>query len=200
MDPSVIDFYFSLRSPYSWLAAQRVEVMLEGLPVELRWLHGYPRDLENHAMANTPSNKRLGYTVTDVSRFAERYGLIFKLPPRVDVDWAKVHAAFWYAHAQGVGPLFGKLATAARFGEGLDLEEDATLADLAERTGLDASSLIAAAEAREGDVAQVPPNDPEAAQNVFGVPTFVYKAQLFWGNDRIELCGLKRKNSCVCIR
>lgn len=186
MDPSIIDFYFSLRSPYSWLAAQRVEGMLEGLPVELRWLHSYPRDLENFAMANTPGNKRLGYVLTDVSRFAKRYGFTFALPPRVDVDWAKVHAAFWYAHEQGVGPKFGRLATEARFGEGLDLEDDATLSLLAERTGLDAPSLIAAAEARQGDAAQIPPNDPKAADSVFGVPTFVYKGEVFWGNDRIE--------------
>lgn len=184
MNPSIIDFHFSLRSPYSWLAAHRVEPLLEDLPVTLHWIHTYPRDLENFAVANTSDNKRLGYVLTDVARFAERYGMDFTLPPSVDCDWEKVDAAFRYAHEQGAGPLFAKLASAARFSQGLDLEQDETLRDLAIGAGLDDAALLAAAETRSG--APIVPNDVAAAEQIFGVPSFVYKGQLFWGNDRIE--------------
>jgi 2-hydroxychromene-2-carboxylate isomerase len=80
--------------------------------------------------------------------------------------------------------LFGKLASAARFSQGLDLERDETLRDLAIGAGLDDAALLVAAETRSS--APIVPNDVAAVEQVFGVPTFVYKGQLFWGNDRIE--------------
>lgn len=185
MDTSIIDFYFSFRSPYSWLATQRIDAELSGLPISLRWMHGYPTDLANHPMGPAVNKSKLMYLVTDVGRFADRYGLEFKLPPRIDVDWPKVDAAFWYAQSKGRGPEFGKLASSARFGSGLDLEDDETLRQLAADVGLDAGELLAAADSRTRAIDEMP-NDPESRGSVFGVPTFVYCGELFWGNDRIE--------------
>ncbi len=157
-----------------------------GLPVTLRWLHGYPKDLENHPMGPGVNNKRLGYTLVDVSRFAKEYELPFALPPRVDVDWAFVDAAFWYANAHGVGPGFARLASMARFGLGEDLEDETTLRRIATELGLDGDGMLAAAALRTPDEVGGTPNDPESGEKVFGVPTFVYAGELFWGNDRID--------------
>jgi len=185
MDNRIIDFYFSLRSPYSWLACRRIDAELSGLPVSLRWIHGYPEDLDSHPMGTGLDAKKLSYLITDVSRFADRYGLEFKGPPRIDVDWPKVDAAFWYAESKGLGPEFAKTASAARFESGLDLEEDATLRQIAVGIGLDGDGLLAAADRRTRVIADSA-NDPDAREKVFGVPTFVYRGELFWGNDRIE--------------
>jgi 2-hydroxychromene-2-carboxylate isomerase len=67
-----------------------------------------------------------------------------------------------------------------------NLGDAATLAAIASECGLDGAALV--------DAAQAPPADEEYARltqeamerQVFGAPTYYYKGEPFWGQDRLE--------------
>jgi 2-hydroxychromene-2-carboxylate isomerase len=67
-----------------------------------------------------------------------------------------------------------------------DVADEATLADIAEKLGMDAGKLADRA-ASEEIIARYKSFTAEAIQRkVFGAPTYVYRDELFWGQDRLD--------------
>jgi 2-hydroxychromene-2-carboxylate isomerase len=181
-----IRFYFSFRSPYSWLAAERLEAELGDLAVPIERLPIYPTpELFPHDPAAMPD--KIAYMVQDILRLVRERGLTVRFPSPVDPDWSISHAAFLGAERQGSGHRFMLEVFRKRFGEGLDLGEDDVIADAACRAGLDPGAILSAAHSEELRA--------EAAagwrlgierDRIFGVPSFVYAGKLYWGQDRMH--------------
>ena len=185
--PDVVRFYWSFRSPYAWFAVHRVESVLAGLPVVLDWIPVFPPP-DAAAMPNNPSNvpAKLRYIWEDSQRFADAYGLAFKAPGQLDTDWARPHTAFLYAESEGRGPEFAKEAFAARFTRGEDLADDRVLSGIASHVGLEPGQVTAAAD-DPGFRERLGKGFATAAgDEIFGVPTFTYRSQMFFGNDRLD--------------
>ena len=74
----------------------------------------------------------------------------------------------------------------ARWAEERDIADEATLAAIAATLGLDAKAL--AARAATPDIAARYEADTQEAidRQVFGAPTFIYRDELFWGQDRLD--------------
>ncbi len=186
-ESDVVRFYWSFRSPYAWFAAHRVERMLHGLPVELEWIPVFPppdHSLVPNLPTNLPSKAR--YMWEDSQRFADTYGLEFRIPEEMDTDWPRPHAAALHAGDQGKGPEFVLEGYRARFSRGEDVADDAVLSRIARTVGLDPAAVVAAADdpaLRERIGAGF---KQSFADEVFGVPTFVYRGLMFFGNDRLE--------------
>ena len=72
------------------------------------------------------------------------------------------------------------------FVEGVAIDE-ATIAGLAGRLGLDAKAFQLALQAAETRVRHDCLLDEAKARGAFGVPTFFLGDGLFWGNDRLVL-------------
>jgi 2-hydroxychromene-2-carboxylate isomerase len=180
-----IRFYFSFRSPYSWLAFLRVDRAIETLPVELQYLPVFPPpDFPNDPTA-VPN--KLKYIRRDVGRQAEAYGYTLGDLPPVDCEWIRPHAAFVYAHDQGKAKAFALELYGARFVRGRDVGEDAVMREVALACGLDAGALLAAANdaAYQTRVVQGMIQGVQE-DSIFGVPLLVYRGEPFWGNDRID--------------
>lgn len=180
-------FYFSFRSPYSWLAYERVPEAFQDLPVELQYIPVFPPPNFQNDPAAVPN--KLKYMQRDVARFAEAYGLKASWPKTRDCEWQKPHAAYLYARDQSaeLGYAFGRAVFRARFSEGGDLGDSAVYARIAEQLGLDPKATVAALD----DVAlqtRVVEGMIQGAteDSIFGVPLFVYRGEPFWGNDRID--------------
>jgi len=74
----------------------------------------------------------------------------------------------------------------ARWAEERDIADEATLAAIAAALGLDAAALAARA-ATPGIAAAYEADTQEAMdRQVFGAPTYVYRDELFWGQDRLD--------------
>ena len=186
VETSAIRFYFSFRSPYAWLAAERLESELGDLGVPIERIPIFPTP---GLFPNDPSalpNKQ-AYLIQDVSRLAREQGLTVRFPSSGDTDWALPHAAFLGALRHGTGQHFMVEVFRKRFSAGLDLGEDAVIADAARQAGLDAESILRAgrsdslrAEASAGW------RLAEERDRIFGVPSFVYAGRLYWGQDRMH--------------
>jgi 2-hydroxychromene-2-carboxylate isomerase len=180
-----IRFYFSFRSPYSWLAQLRVEAALAPYPVELQYLPVFPPPNFPNDPAAVPS--KLKYIGQDIARIAEAYGIVAKPPSALDCDWMRPHAAFVYAADQGKARDFALGMYAARFVHDRDVGEDAVIADVARSLGLDGDAAVRAAGDKEHQTRVFQGMMKGATEDdIFGVPLFVFRGERFWGNDRIE--------------
>jgi len=180
-----VRFYFSFRSPYSWLALHRVDAALAPLQVGLEYVPVFPPP----QFANDPLNfpDKVNYYAEDLLRISRAYGLTFRLPEPFDCNWLRPHAAFFAAHDAGRGVEYAKALFDARFCSGKDLGQDSVMAACAAAAGLDPVRVLAA----QDDLAcqeRLMRGMIEGATDhqLFGVPMFVYRGERFWGNDRID--------------
>ena len=183
---NAIRFYFSFRSPYAWLAAERFDAELGDLGVTVDLLPIYPiPDLFPNDPAAMPD--KIAYMVQDISRLVRERGLTVRFPPPGDPDWSLSHAAFLHAQRVGAGPALMLALFRKRFAEGLDLGRDDVIADAARAAQLDPGATVSAAhsEALRSEAATGWRRAVER-DRIFGVPSFVYAGKLYWGQDRMH--------------
>jgi 2-hydroxychromene-2-carboxylate isomerase len=181
-----IRFYFSFRSPYAWLAAERLQAELGDLPVTIELIPIYPtKELFPNDPVSLPNKVR--YIVQDVVRLTRQAGLKLRFPSVADPDWALPHAAFLGAQAEGAARPFMLEMFRSRWSLGLDLGADNVICEAAERAGLDAGKIVTAAHSEQLQ-SQVADNFRRGIEEdrIFGVPSFVYGKHLFWGQDRMQ--------------
>jgi 2-hydroxychromene-2-carboxylate isomerase len=184
--PPHIDFVFSFRSPYAWLAARSVIPKIPS-DLDVRWVPFFPLpSFEN--FAKPPIEAKFKYQIRDVIRLAKHYGAELEFPSRDDPDWSIPHSAFAEADAAGRGAAFAVAIFDARWSRGEDVADRAVIASAAETAGLDAESIVASA---------VDPTKQRAVRDgvqkrfeedgIFGVPTLLMpRGTRYWGHDRIE--------------
>ncbi len=181
-----IRFYFSFRSPYAWIAAERLDAVLGDLDVAIETIPIFPT---SDLFPNDPSvnHRKLAYMLQDIPRLARECGLTVRFPSSGDTDWAFPHAAYLGAQSRGGGKRFMLEAFRKRFCEGLDLGDERVIADAASRAELDPDAIVAAghSETLRADAADGWQLAIERDQ-IFGVPTFAYAGRLYWGQDRLH--------------
>ncbi len=186
--------YFSFRSPFSWFAFHRLTQSgaipwseIEAVPV-------FPPN-EQAVAAISGSKVKGGYAREDAARFAAAYGLELNWPEKLDTDWPRPHCVFLWAESIGRGPELAMAAFAARFSRGLELGLDSVIREVAESAGVDPDAALAAAEAPEWRERLAAGFAKMREDRVWGVPTFVFEGQRFWGNDRLEWLLRERERS-----
>ncbi len=181
-----IRFYFSFRSPYAWLASERLEAELDDLGVPIERIPIYPTpELFPNDPAAMPD--KVAYMVQDVARLARERGLAVRFPPAGDPDWSLSHAAFLGARQREGAHRFLLELFRQRFVLGRDLGEEESIADAARRADLPPDAALA--DAHKGALrAEAAAGWRRAAERdrVFGVPSFVYAGRLYWGQDRMH--------------
>jgi 2-hydroxychromene-2-carboxylate isomerase len=183
-----VRFYFSFRSPYAWLAAERWQIELGDLSPVVERIPFYPtRETFPNDPTLLPSKYR--YVAQDVRRLAHEYGLSLRPPHALDTDWERAHAAFLGVQAAQPerAEAFMLEMFRARFSRSLDLAVTEVIAEAATRAGADPSlaNEAAAAPALQQQVAESFVRGQQR-DGIFGAPSFVYQEQLFWGHDRMH--------------
>ena len=180
-------FYFDLSSPYAYLAARRVDRVLDVRPVwqpivfgaiiqrdgRIPWSFGDARE-ENFA---------------EIARRAEERGLpAMTYPPGWPRDSYSVNRlrAAVVAGDQGVMQEFTWNAFHMMFAENRALADVAEIVEAARRSGLDPDAVrerIADQDVKDRLRAAT---DEAYERGVRGVPTVAVGDELFWGDDRLE--------------
>jgi len=183
-----IEFYFDPVSPYAWLAStqlagisQRTGMSILAKPILFAGLlkaHGHKGPAEINA-------KRV-YTFRDVVRRAAAYGLEIKGPPQHPFNPLKALRICCAIHDDSVRLRFALGIMDAAWSRGQDITEDNTVGDVAERCTIDAQWALGSAQDPAIKSRLVKATDGAIGLGIFGVPTFRFDNQLFWGDDRIE--------------
>ncbi|HEY0987621.1 MAG TPA: 2-hydroxychromene-2-carboxylate isomerase [Kofleriaceae bacterium] len=185
-----IEFWCEIASPYTYLAAMRIEALAAAAGVELRW---QPFSLgpifaavgwSTSPFEIYPDKGR--YMWRDVEREAAALGLAMRRSsvfPRNSILASRVALV---GVERGWGPQFIRTALAANFADDRDIASPEVLDDLLGGLGLDGPALRAEAEGAAYRPALRAATQRAVALRIFGAPTFMVGDEMFWGNDRLE--------------
>lgn len=185
-----VRFFYDFSSPYTYLAATRVDDLVARTGAEIAWipvfLGGVMKATGNQPPAMLPA--RALYMPRDLQRWAAFYGVPFRMSPYFPLNTlAALRAACALAAERPErSRLFVDACFRAAWADGRDLGDRAVVTSLAaEEDRAFVSEVMDAPQWKEA----LKKNTEEAvAAGAFGVPTFVLgDDELFFGNDRIEL-------------
>ncbi len=190
--PRIIDYYFSLHSPWTYLGhatfldiAARQDCAIVYRPVPLRAVFDETGGLP--LPKRHPVRQR--YRVMDLQRWRERRGVKLVLQPKHFPFDPSLADRFLIAIVQAGGDpgLFMGEIMAGVWSRDEDMTQPEAVARVARACGFDAQSLALAAQSEavigtyEGTIAAA------VAAGVFGAPSYVLDGEVFWGQDRLEL-------------
>lgn len=187
----LIDYYYSLASPWAFLGAERFTAIAQTAGAVVRhkpcdfgevFSHTGGLKLKDRAPA------RQAYRLVELARWSRHLGIAINIRPRFFPVADALAARMVIAAVQQDKPA-GPLALAimrAVWQEERDIADPKTLRDIAARLNLDGDALVGAAEA-PATLESYRRNAAEAIERgVFGAPSYVYKDELFWGQDRLD--------------
>lgn len=182
--PSNVVCYFSFRSPYSCLAIYRLTKIIDQLPVDFDFLHIFPPP--GNTLSSELNPAKLSYIRRDIGRIASAYGYSMRFPKPFDINWVVPHAAYLYAQERGKALDFINAMYTERFINGMNLEEESTIASVAGECDLDSGECTRASRDEEYHLRVKNEMASISGGKLFGVPTFIYGKNRYWGNDRLE--------------
>ena len=177
-------FFFGALSPYSWLAAERIDTLIDDVAWRPVFAGGLFRAVGRQSWGVTD---RRDTGIADCEARARARGLgRMRWPdgwPQSDVLVARAMVA-----AAGHGALrpFALAAMRAEFHDGARLDDPAVLASIASTAGLDGRRLLDDAAGESVKQALRERNDEAVALGVTGVPTVVCGDRRWWGDDRLD--------------
>ena len=139
---------------------------------------------------NPPVPRKADYSLKDMQDWARHLGIVINFPPTCGhpVNAVKCMRACIVADQEDRLPAFARAAFEALWEDGLDLARDDVLADICQRAGLDARTVLERIETPELKAALRANTDELIARNGFGSPTiFVNGDDMYFGNDRVLL-------------
>jgi 2-hydroxychromene-2-carboxylate isomerase len=189
-----LTFYFSFRSPYSWLGYRDLMDHHPDVARVVEWRPFWEPDEESLRLLKEAdgafpyvdmSRAKSLYILQDVRRLAVRRGLSFTWPVDRKPCWEVAHLAYLVAARLGAGPRFIAAAYRSRWEQGLDISDPATIAAIAVELGLDPRVLSTASEDPSVRLDGLRALEAIDADGVFGVPFFIRGRDKFWGVDRL---------------
>ena len=187
-------------SPYAFVAKAWAYALERDYDIELLW-RPYTLDIATFMGSVEKRDahhwRRVRYAYMDARRFANKQGLTLKGPKKVFCA-RPANAGMLYAQRHHVFRAYNDLAFDRFWRHELDPEDVHDVARLLVEAGAPQGfpDFLAAEGGAEHDRLR---NEAEAS-GVFGVPTFVFEGELFWGGDRIDLLrerldekGVKRR-------
>jgi 2-hydroxychromene-2-carboxylate isomerase len=182
-----VRMYVDPISPFVWLATKQVaRIEAAGVQVEMVPVL-FAAMLNKHGLvgpAEVPAKRVL--TFRDVMRQADAQGLAFVGPPGHPFNPLPMLRMATAIDGRVERIAFVTAVMAACWEQGQDAQDFGVLARVARDCGLDGEALVAAASSPEVKAALARATEQAIADGVFGVPSFVYQDELFWGADRID--------------
>ncbi|WP_370422122.1 2-hydroxychromene-2-carboxylate isomerase [Streptomyces sp. QH1-20] len=189
-------WYFSLRSPYSWLAFRDLTERYPDVADVIEWRpYWEPDEVSNRLLAEEGvqlpyvpmSKEKHFYILQDVKRLSAERGLQVAWPIDKDPNWAISHLGYLVAEDEGRGRDYIAAVSRARWELGHDIADRKVIAAVAEELGLDPDRVANAVDderlrARGLDILREMERD-----GVFGVPFFIHRRDKFWGIDRLPV-------------
>jgi 2-hydroxychromene-2-carboxylate isomerase len=191
MTRKTIDFWYEFASTYSYPAAMRVEKVAKAADLAVRYRPFLLGPIFGaQGWKDSPFNiypVKGRYMWRDMERICEAEGLPLKLPPvRFPQNGLKAARIAMVGEAQGWIGAFTRAVYTANFAEQRDIADDATLALILSKLGVNPEATVEAANTQENKDRLKAQTEEAVARGLFGAPSFTVGDELFWGNDRLE--------------
>ena len=182
---SSIAFYHDFSSPYSYLAATQIEQAAQRIGAAVVFKPILLGALFNAiGTPNIPiftfGEARRAYAMRDLQDWATYWGVPFNFAPHFPMRTVTAGRVA-ILRPETTADIY-RMAWV----DGVDLNDDAALAEALSASGHDGEALVSATQ-DPAVKAQLRTNTEEAVKiGACGAPTMVVDGQLFWGNDRIN--------------
>jgi 2-hydroxychromene-2-carboxylate isomerase len=186
-----LEFWYDFASPYSYLAAMRIDDVAKVRGVEIDWRPFLLGPIfQAQGWTTSPFNlhpSKGRYMVRDMARVAADRGLAFRMPESVPAHSLAAARIALIGKQHGWCEAFSRAVFAAEFTRGDDIANADVLRRLLTELGVDAAAAIEAANAPENKDRLRHETKAAKARGIFGAPSFVAEeGELFWGDDRLE--------------
>ncbi|WP_242586316.1 DsbA family protein [Streptomyces sp. MST-110588] len=187
-------WYFSFRSPYSWMAYRDLLDHYPDVADRIGWLPFCEPDqpaLDEPERGNVKlpyvpmSKEKHLYILQDMRRLARARDLEMVWPVDPAPRWEVAHLAYLAAEGLGAGRAFIAETYRARWELGEDISDPGTVRRIGRALGIDPEVLARAHEDPEIRERGLTALDSLHRDGVFGVPFFITGLDKYWGVDRL---------------
>lgn len=187
-----VDYYFAPHSPWTYLGHQRFVdlIMSHQAAMNLK-----PVDLGKvfPASGGLPLAKRApqrqAYRLVELKRWRDYLGVPLNLEPKffpVNPELASLVIIAAGSNKSAVAPSLAYDFMRAVWIEERDIADLQTVKNIIRAKGLPTDDLVVAAQSPEVKATYEALTKEAMERGVFGAPTYVYRDELFWGQDRLD--------------
>ena len=186
MPPEPIKLYFDYKSPFAYLAKDEAYKLEEEYNVNIVWLP-YVVDIPE-AYGDLPVRteqqwRKIRYSYMDARRWANKRGLTIKGPQKI-FNSSIAAIGMLYAQQHGKFRAYHDRMYERFWTRSIDIEDKQAVAALLAEAGVDANEFLVYLEG-EGKTELAAVQQQADADEVFGVPLFIVKGEMFWGYDHV---------------
>lgn len=187
-----VDYYFAPHSPWTYLGHQRFvelimshEAAMNLKPVDL----GKVFPVSGGLPLAKRAPQRQAYRLVELRRWRDHLDVPLNLEPKffpVNPDLASLVIIAAGANKSAVAPSLAYDLMRAVWVEERDIADIQTVKNIIRAKGLPADEVLAAAHSPEVKATYDALTKEAMDRGVFGAPTYVYRDELFWGQDRLD--------------
>jgi 2-hydroxychromene-2-carboxylate isomerase len=188
----IVDYYFTPNSPWTYLGHQRFIDLIMGhqgamnlKPVDFGKIFPVSGGLPLAKRAP----QRQAYRLQELRRWRDHLDVPLNLEPKffpVNPELAALVIIAAGANKSAVAPSLAYDFMRAVWVEERDIADSQTVKNIIKAKGLPADELMAQAQSPDIRAAYDALTKEATDRGVFGAPTYVYKEELFWGQDRLD--------------
>jgi 2-hydroxychromene-2-carboxylate isomerase len=185
-----LEFWYDFASTYSYLSAMRIEEMARAANVSIAWKPFLLGPIfQAQGWTTSPFNlypAKGRNMVRDIERLAAARGLRFALPAKFPQNSLMAARLALVGSGEGWIAPFTRAVYAAEFADGADISDRIRMDAILQSLNLDSQRIFSRIE--QSDLKDRLKQQTGRAQGhgIFGAPSFVVGAELFWGDDRLE--------------
>lgn len=189
--PREVEFFWDVTSPYTYLAATRIEDVAAAAGVRVHWrpflLGGVFKATGNRPPAEVTA--KAGYMLDDLETWARYYGVPFRFPSTFPINsLLPMRAAIAVDEEGHLAPNdYANAVMRAYWTEDRDVSQPEVLTEVLAEAGLDPDPVLDRTSAPEVKERLKALTGEAVQRGAFGAPSFFVGDKLFWGNDRLPL-------------
>jgi len=180
--------YIDVKSPYAYLAMEPTRALAADFGIDPVW-KPYTLEIPDFLGAVKSRNehqwRRVRYAYMDVRRIANTRGLTVYGPQKI-FDSSIVHIGMLRAQDHGRFEPYIDRVFLRFWKRELEIEDTAAVAAVLEEAGVPSAGFAEWAQGEGRRRHDALCREAEAL-GVFGVPTFVFRDELFWGSERLDM-------------
>ncbi|HEY2526081.1 MAG TPA: DsbA family protein [Candidatus Binataceae bacterium] len=184
MERKEIKMYSDYKSPFAYLAFDPAFALEQRFSVRVRWIPFQLR-IKDRGQRSIYSDYKAKYSYLDARRWAKPRGIMIRAPQKVyNTTPALIGGLF--AESKGLLLEYSRKAFELFFRREFEADDPAVAAALLASLGLSPAEYREYL-AGEGARAYAAAQEEAAADQVFGVPLFLFEREPFWGHDRLPV-------------
>ena len=190
-DGKIVEYYFTPVSPWAYLGHARFLAIAAAAGATIEYKpadYGKIFAISGGLPLAKRAPQRQAYRLFELKRWAALLELPLHPHPKffpVSADLAARLIVAAEREGGDIGPLLSGILSAV-WAEERNVADAGTLSAIADAAGLDGPALLAAAETPAVKDAYDAHTEDAIAAQVFGAPTYVYRGEPFWGQDRLD--------------